>query len=172
MRTVTSLGKDYKNSLAGLKQQQDILNRELKVHQERVKEINRRYHEAVKAKGEDSEEARKLARQYNNAVAQMQKTEGQLKRVTQAIKDQQNPWKNLGRNLESASQKFKAFGDRASEFGRAYTMRVTAPIVAGGTADFKAAMDFESAFAGVRKVLDTSEAEFAELAIRHRKRNT
>lgn len=164
MRTVTSLGKDYKNSLAGLKQQQDILNRELKVHQERVKEINRRYHEAVKAKGEDSEEARKLARQYNNAVAQMQKTEGQLKRVTQAIKDQQNPWKNLGRNLESASQKFKAFGDRASEFGRAYTMRVTAPIVAGGTAAFKAAMDFESAFAGVRKVLDTSEAEFAELA--------
>ena len=164
MRTVTSLGKDYKNSLAGLKQQQDILNRELKVHQERVKEINRRYQEAVKAKGEDSEEARKLTRQYNNAVAQMQRTEGQLKRVTQAIKDQQNPWKNLGKNLESASQKFKAFGDRASEFGRAYTMRVTAPIVAGGTAAFKAAMDFESAFAGVRKVLDASEAEFDELA--------
>lgn len=149
MRTVTSQGREYTNSLKGLKQQQDILNRELRTHQERVNELNRRYEEAVKAKGEDSEEARKLARQYNNAVAQMNRTEQQLNRVTQAIKEQQNPWKQLSKNLDDTSKKFQSVGEILSDFGRSYTTKVTAPIVAGGTAAFKASMDFESAFAGV-----------------------
>lgn len=164
MRTVTSQGKEYTNSLAGLKRQQDILNRELRTHQERVKEISRRYDEAVKAKGRDSDEARKLAAQYNNAVAQMQKTEQQLIKVTSAIEEQQNPWRKLREELDKASEKYKSFGDRLTDFGKNYTMKVTAPIVAGGTAAFKAAMDYESAFAGVRKTVDATEEELAELS--------
>jgi TP901 family phage tail tape measure protein len=163
MRTVTSLGKGYTNSLKGLKQQQDILNRQMRTHQERVKELNRRYQEAVKAKGEDSEEARKLARQYNNAKAEMQRTEQQLKNVTRSIEAQLNPWKQLSRNLDRAGDRFQTVGQRMSDFGRSYTMHVTAPIVAGGTAIFKAAMDFESAFAGVQKTVDASEEELQEL---------
>lgn len=164
MRTVTSQGKEYINSLKGLKQQQDILNRELKVHQERVKELNLRYQEAVKAKGADSEEARKLAIQYNNALAQMYKTEQQLGKVTQAIKEQENPLKNLSKDLEAAGEKFKSLGDKLSDFGKSYTVKVTAPIVAGGTAAFKAAMDYESAFAGVRKTVNATEEELAQLS--------
>lgn len=164
MRTVTSQGKEYTNSLAGLKRQQDILNRELRTHQERVKEISRRYDEAVKAKGRDSDEARKLAAQYNNAVAQMQKTEQQLQKVTSAIEEQQNPWRKLREELDKASEKYKSFGDRLTDFGKNYTMKVTAPIVAGGTAMFKAAMDYESAFAGVRKTVDATEEELAQLS--------
>ena len=163
MRTVTAMGKGYTNSLRGLRQQQDILNRQMRTHQERVKELNRRYQEAVKAKGEDSEEARKLARQYNNAQAEMLRTEQQLKRVTAAIENQQNPWKRLGQNLEQAGEKFKTVGQRMSEFGRDYTYRVTAPIVAGGTAIFKASMDFESAFAGVAKTFSGTEEQLQEL---------
>src|SRR5690606_31115820 len=50
------------------------------------------------------------------------------------------------------------------DFGKNYTMKVTAPIVAGGTAAFKAAMDYESAFAGVRKTVDATEEELAQLS--------
>lgn len=164
MITVTSQGGKYANSLKGLKQQQDILNRELRVHQERLKEIKKRYDEAVEAKGADSDEAKKLARDYNYATAQLNRTEEQLRKVTQAIKDQQNPWKNLSRDLDAASKKFEDFGDRATEFGRSYTTKVTAPIIAGGTAVFKAAMDYESAFAGVRKTVDATEEELAKLS--------
>lgn len=163
MRTVTAMGKGYTNSLRGLRQQQDILNRQMRVHQQRLNELNRRYREAVKAKGEDSEEARRLNRQYNNARAEMLRTEQQLKRVTAAIENQQNPWKRLGQNLEQTGEKFKTVGQRMSEFGRDYSMRVTAPIVAGSTAIFKASVDFESAWAGVVKTVDASEEELQEL---------
>src|SRR5690606_38131309 len=111
MITVTSQEGKYANSLKGLKQQQDILNRELRVHQERLKEIKKRYDEAVEAKGADSDEAKKLARDYNYATAQLNRTEEQLRKVTQAIKDQQNPWKNLSRDLDAASKQLKDFGD-------------------------------------------------------------
>lgn len=164
MRTITSQGRNYTNSLRGLRQQQDILNRQMRLHRDRITELNRRYEEAVKQKGKDSEEARKLARQYNNAVAEMNRTEQQLKRVTQAIEEQQNPWKRLSRDLTKTGDRFQSFGQGMRDFGRSYTMHVTAPIVAGGTAVFKAAMDYETAFAGVRKTVDATEEEFAQLS--------
>src|SRR5690606_1485286 len=91
----------------------------------------------------------RLATQYNNAVAQMNRTEDQLKKVTDAIEEQVNPWKNLARNMAEAGTKMQNFGRGMADFGRSYSMRVTAPIVASSAAVFKASMDYESAFAGV-----------------------
>lgn len=164
MRTVTSQGRDYSNSLKGLRQQQDILNRQMRVHRERVQELNRRYREAVKVKGEDSKEARSLSRQINNVTSQMHKTEQQLDKVNKAIEEQINPWRKLGREAQEAGEKMQSVGQSLSSFGRDYSMKVTAPIVASGTAMFKAAMDFESAFAGVRKTVDETEEGYARLA--------
>src|SRR5690606_12874424 len=164
MRTVTSQGRDYSNSLKGLRQQQDILNRQMRVHRERVQELNRRYREAVKVKGEDSKEARSLSRQINNVTSQMHKTEQQLDKVNKAIEEQINPWRKLGREAQEAGEKMQSVGRSLSSFGRDYSMKVTAPIVASGTAMFKAAMDFESAFAGVRKTVDETEEGYARLA--------
>jgi TP901 family phage tail tape measure protein len=163
MRTVTSQGKDYTNSLKGMRQQQDILNRQFKTQQERVRELRKRYEESVKVKGEDAKETQNLASQYNNAVSQMNRTEQQLDRVTQAIEEQINPWKNLSRNMDAAGQKMQSIGQGLSDFGKSYSMRVTAPIVASGTAVFKAAMDWESAFAGVQKTFSGSTEQLAEL---------
>lgn len=47
--------------------------------------------------------------------------------------------------------------------GRTLTFGVTAPIVGIGTAALKTAVEFESAFAGVRKTVDATEEEFAML---------
>jgi TP901 family phage tail tape measure protein len=44
------------------------------------------------------------------------------------------------------------------------TLGLTAPIVAFGALSVKAAMDFESSFAGVRKTVDATEEEYAQLA--------
>src|SRR5699024_1027293 len=60
--------------------------------------------------------------------------------------------------------KMQEIGRGMTSFGRDYTMKVTAPIVAGGTAMFKASMDYESAFAGVRKTVDMTEEEFDSLS--------
>ena len=48
--------------------------------------------------------------------------------------------------------------------GKGMTLALTAPIVAFGALSVKAAMDFESSFAGVRKTVDATEEEFVRLA--------
>lgn len=163
MKVAQSRGKEYTSSMRGMQGQQDILTRKFKTQQEQVRELSRRYEEARKAKGEDDKQTRNLARAYNRAQAAMNDTEQELKQLTRAIEDQRNPWKRLSEDATAAGDKLQSIGRGLSSFGREYTMKVTAPIVAGGTAAFKAAMDWESAFAGVRKTVDASEEDFAKL---------
>lgn len=76
--------------------------------------------------------------------------------VSQAFKD-------LGESLENVGDKTKKAGDNIKGMGDFLSTYVTAPIVGLGALSFKAAMDFESAFAGVRKTVDATEAQFAAL---------
>jgi TP901 family phage tail tape measure protein len=164
MNLARSGGREYSNSLKGMREQSDILSRTLKTQQDRVRELKHRYDESVKAKGEDANQTRDLASQYNNAAAQMNRTEEQLKRLNDEIKRQESPWTKLGDSMANAGDKMQKFGKGMTDFGKSYSMRVTAPIVASGVAVFKASMDYESAFAGVRKTVDATEEEFQMLS--------
>lgn len=163
MNLAKSGGKAYTNSLKGLREQSDILTRRFRTQEERVKELRKRYEESKRVKGEDAEQTKNLASQYNNAVAQMNRTENQLKKVNGAIEEQINPLKRLGTQLDSTGKKMQTIGRGMTDFGKSYTMGVTAPILAGGAAAFKASIDFESAFAGVEKTVDGSTEQIANL---------
>lgn len=79
--------------------------------------------------------------------------------------------------LKSAGQDFKTFMDKSNSgterikglsssmvgAGKTLTKNVTVPIVGAGLAASKAAIDFESAFTGVRKTVDGTEEQFAKL---------
>ena len=56
----------------------------------------------------------------------------------------------------------QAFGDM-QRAGVTMSAAITAPIVGIGTAAVKTSIDFESAFAGVRKTVDATEEEFTQL---------
>ena len=69
-----------------------------------------------------------------------------------------------------ATSRAKIFGDRMNEtgkkvsnVGRDMTQNVSIPLSLLGVAAGKTAMDFESAFVGVRKTVDATEIEFAAL---------
>ncbi len=164
MKTITSQGKDYTSSLKGMKQQSDVLSRQYRTQQERVRELNKRYQESARVKGEDDKQTRNLAAQYNNAVAEMNKMEGQLERINEEIRRMESPWTRLGEGMTKTGDTLQTVGRGMTQFGKDYTMKVTAPIVAGGVALFKASMDYESAFAGVRKTVDMSEEGYAKLS--------
>jgi TP901 family phage tail tape measure protein len=66
--------------------------------------------------------------------------------------------------LKRAASRFEEVGRRMEAAGRTLTAAVTLPIVAIGVAAGKAAIDFESSFAGIRKTMDLTEAEFKQLA--------
>src|SRR5690606_9804064 len=164
MQATKGRGKEYTNRLKGIKNQSEILTRQFKTQKEQVAELRKRYEQTSKVKGDDADTTKRLATEYKKAVDEMTKTEQQLKRVTDAIEEQTNPWKNLARNMDEAGTKMQNFGKGMADFGKSYTMRVTTPIVASGAAFFKASMDYESAFAGVRKTVDMTEAEYESLS--------
>lgn len=75
------------------------------------------------------------------------------------------------KGIDQATNKVGAFSDRLktagatmSQTGRAATIGLSAPIVAGVGLAAKAAIDYESAFAGVRKTVNATEEEFEALS--------
>jgi TP901 family phage tail tape measure protein len=74
--------------------------------------------------------------------------------------------------LASTSQRVTAAGQQMSAIGGQLTKTVTLPILAVGAASIKAASDFESSFAGVRKTVNATEEEFAELSDQLRELST
>lgn len=61
------------------------------------------------------------------------------------------------------STRFKALGDTMQSTGRKMTLGVTLPLAGMAGAAAKSAIDFESAFAGVRKTVDASESDMKKL---------
>lgn len=163
-KAVTSSGTGFARGLTELRGKADVLNRTYDLQQKKVAELKRRYEESKKETGENSKATEQANIAYQKAKAEMNKTENALKGVTSEIERQSNPWNKLGKNMNEFGTKMQNFGRGMTDFGKAYSMRVTAPIVAGGVAMFKASMDYESAFAGVRKTVDATEEQFATLS--------
>ena len=70
----------------------------------------------------------------------------------------------FGKSAQELGGKFKNVGESISGFGSALTKGVTAPIVAGAGIALKAAIDYESAFAGVKKTVDGTPQQFEKLS--------
>lgn len=66
--------------------------------------------------------------------------------------------------LKAFSTNFQKIGREATQLGTALTKTLTLPILAIAGASAKAAIDFESSFAGVRKTVNATEDEFAAMA--------
>ncbi|MGB3161543.1 MAG: phage tail tape measure protein [Carnobacterium sp.] len=99
--------------------------------------------------------------QLLSAEAAMNGTAGKLEALTgkyndlgKAIAIQESKWTKVGTSMQAVGDKAKKVGDSLTSFGTKWTVGVTAPIVAGVAASVKAAIDFESAFAGVKKTVD------------------
>ena len=72
--------------------------------------------------------------------------------------------KRAGDSAKAWRKDLKKIGAEAEAVGRVLTVGITAPLVALGGAASKLAIDFESSFAGVKKTVDGSEADFARLS--------
>ena len=70
----------------------------------------------------------------------------------------------LRKSMSEAQRALDRFGKNMERVGGALTRSLTLPIAAFGAAAGKAAIDFESSFAGIRKTMDLTEAEFSRLA--------
>lgn len=170
MRISQSRGKEWGNSITGLSTKQDGLSRMLTAQELKVRKLNEAYQKSKEETGENSKQTENLATRLNRAQAEYARTETELNSVREALRRQQdelrlaeNGWTKLGEKMQKIGATMKKVGDGMKNVGKELSMKVTAPIVAIGTLSAKAAIDFESAFAGVRKTVDASEEGFAKL---------
>lgn len=98
-------------------------------------------------------------------VAELQNRYEQLaKSMRQAYIDD-SAFTKFGKGAQEVGEKFSKVGKEFSGFGSALTKGVTAPIVAGAGLVVKAAIDYESAFAGVKKTVDeTASVSYQKLS--------
>ena len=98
-------------------------------------------------------------------VAELQNRYEQLaKSMRQAYIDD-SAFTKFGKSAQEIGNKISQAGQIVSGFGSALTRGVTAPIVAGAGIVLKAAIDYESAFAGVKKTVDeTATVSYQKLS--------
>ena len=97
----------------------------------------------------------------NNAKASVRETEAKL---TEQLYRMQSAWTQAGESLTAISKKCETISKAMTKAGKRLTTHVTAPITALGTAAVKASVDYEYAFADVRKTVDATEEEYDRLS--------
>lgn len=106
----------------------------------------------------------KATTDLNNAKAATKETEAEIRKLTEQLYRMQSAWTQAGESLTAISKKCETISKAMTKAGKSLTTHVTAPITALGTAAVKASIDYEYAFADVRKTVDATEEEYNALS--------
>lgn len=123
--------------------------------------------EALRQLGE-KDQTDDVLRQQDALQREIAETEQKLESLEREYKEfgsvAQQQSKIAAQEMQNTGQKLQEVGQGISSVGRGMTQYVTAPIVAGFTASTKAAIDWETAFTGVKKTVDGTDEEYEQLA--------
>nr|DAT18495.1 MAG TPA: minor tail protein [Caudoviricetes sp.] len=97
-------------------------------------------------------------------IAELKNRYEELAKSMRQVYIDDSAFTKFGKSAQELGNKFKNVGESVSGFGSALTKGVTAPIVAGAGLALKAAIDYESAFAGVKKTVDGTPQQFEKLS--------
>lgn len=181
----------YKDSIEKASNRAEENNKKLQELKTTKQNLQKEYKEAVKLYGEESEQAKKLKEELNKvneeyteqkavvdknvnsvnnhktklneAEAQLSRVQTELKNTNTELDKQNSKWIQAGESLKNAGEKISTFGEKASKVGGTLTKTVTLPVIAMGTAAVNAQVKWESAFAGVKKTVDGTTEQIAEL---------
>lgn len=84
-------------------------------------------------------------------------------RFSNGLRTAQSQLRTFGDDSLSAGQKFTSVGQGLKTVGSTLSKAVTVPLLAAGIASTKTAVDFESAFAGVKKTVNATDEELSKL---------
>src|SRR5574337_2087447 len=138
----------------------DSLTQIMKAQQNQVTALKKSYEDSF-VDGKATDSTKRLAAQLQDAngklagyQGQLQNTAGQLARLQVETQGFTGGLNRFGDSAIANGAKLTAIGDGASKLGGTLTKSVTIPLVALGAAAVKASVDYESAFAGVKKTVD------------------
>lgn len=135
-----------KNKTDLLKERQKLLGEQYTTSSTKVKTLEQALETCGQEVGKNSTEYTQLSKKLTEAKTEEEALKNKIQTTTTELRNQKN-------SLELAGTSLTTFGNKAEAAGRNVAV-VSAAAVAVGIGTAKAAVDFESAFAGVTKTVD------------------
>ena len=155
---------DSDSATIAAKENLDALSQEYAESGEEVKKLEGQLAANTKNLQNNADAVTKAKTNLNNARAALRQTDSEIKATTEQLARMQSAWTKAGDTLTAFGAKCASVSTAMTKTGKALTASVTTPILALGTAAVKASVEYESAFASVRKTVDATEAEYEELS--------
>lgn len=168
-KALADVNKSSKDIQTELKQVEKLLKLDPK-NTELVAQKQKLLADAVENSKAKLEALRKAQKDVDAQFAKGEISEGQYRAfqrevaaAEQEVSKFEKQLKSTGLNAEQLGKQIQDAGQKMTDVGKNLSMKVTAPIVGLGAAATKASIDLESAFTGVIKTVDATEAELAVL---------
>lgn len=161
LKTMETSFKNNSKNINAQKAQYQLTGKAIQNYNDQLELQKKKYEDLKVATGDINKATVQQKTDLLSAEAAVNKTASQIENLTgkynalgKQIAINESNWTKGGKALETFSKKTGKISDGFDSFGNKMTLGVTAPIVAGVTAVTKAAMDWESSFAGVKKTVD------------------
>lgn len=157
LKAVENSFKGHGSRVKGLKAVYAETGSALKGYQELLKRQSQKYSELKESIGDVDKATAKQKKSLINAKSAMMETAAKVSELQirlKALATETSVFTRFGNAAEQAGKKMRSFGDSVSGVGAAFTKGVTALIAAGAGYAIKAAIEYEDAFAGVKKTVD------------------
>ncbi|OTN77070.1 phage tail tape measure protein, TP901 family, core region [Enterococcus sp. 8G7_MSG3316] len=141
------------NKLGKLGTRYDGLTQIIKAQENQVSALKKAYDESF-VDGKATDSTKRLAAQLQDANGKLANYKTQLQNTAGAIAEYKVRNEGLTGSINKTSDALIKNGENLSKLGSAMTKSLTLPIAAGAAAVTKAAISWESAFAGVKKTSD------------------
>ena len=177
-RSLSAMEKSFKNvgkggkNLAGMKTVLGETANSIKAYEGILKQQSEHYNNLKSKIGDLSSASAKNKEDLlgaRNAMLQTATTlsdlRGRYADLTREINIQSSKWTQVGNGLHSFGEKMQGIGSKMQSVGSTLTKGLTAPLLAGAGVAVKSAIDYETAFAGVRKTVDATEGEYKKMSL-------
>ena len=165
------LGESDSATLAA-KANLDALSQEYAESSAEVKKLEGQLAANTKSLQNNADAVTKARTNLNNAQGALRQTEQQIRTTTERLARMQSAWTKTGDALTAFGKKCASVSASMEKLGKGMTATLTTPVLALGTAAIKASVEYESAFASVRKTVDATEAEYEQLSDAVKKMST
>lgn len=163
LKAVKAKGREYNQTVDGMKERQEVLNRALSASGVKLQEARREYDRLVQSGKATEQQLAEQARRVNQAQAEYNRFEEELRYVTRQLNEQTNAFKQTSKRMKELGDSVASAGDKLKVAGQGLSTYVTAPLVGLGAAAIAAASEVADASASIQTDLDLTASEAAEL---------
>ncbi|MDT2660705.1 phage tail tape measure protein [Enterococcus hulanensis] len=141
-------------TLSSLATKQQGLTKVIQAQEKELGHLKTAYDKTLDSQGNATSKTAAAAQKYNEAQAKLATYKQEMINTAGAMADMKVRTEGVTGTINQVSQKLSSAGKVMSSAGAALTKGVTVPLVAGAAAVTKAAISWESDFAGVKKTND------------------